>query len=112
MTGETGARILPRMRPLGDIDPDEPPFEPGYLTGLVRPQMPGAQRRFQLAKLIGTMHKAKGEALGPAAKLSLVDPLLAILDDAAMEEVGLSNMSKLDEIKTMAAAHFQEAATF
>ncbi len=112
MTGDTGARILPRMRPLGDIDPDEPPFEPGYLTGLVQPQMPGAQRRFQLAKLIGTMHKAKGEALDPAAKLSLVDPLLAILDDAAMEEVGLADMSKLDEIRKMAAAHFQEAATF
>ena len=112
MTGESGARILPRMRPLGDIDPDEPPFEPGYLTGLVKPQMPGAQRRFELAKLIGTMHKAKGEPLDPAAKLALVDPLLAILDDAAMEEVGLARMSELEEIKKMAALHFQEAATF
>ena len=112
LTGENGARILPPMRPLGDIDPDEPPFEPGYLTGLVKPQMPSAQRRFQLAKLIGTMHKAKGEQLDPAAKLSLVDPLLAILDDAAMEEVRLSNITKLAEIKDMAALHFQEAATF
>jgi len=30
--GETGASLLPRMRPLADINPEEPPFEPscGY----------------------------------------------------------------------------------
>jgi len=112
MTGETGARILPRMRPLGDIDPDEPPFEPGYLTGLVKPAMPFIQRKFQLAKLVAQMHKAKGEVLDPAAQLALAEPLIAILDDAAMEEIGLSAGSKLDDIKAMAAKHFQDAARF
>ncbi len=112
MTGETGARILPRMRPLGDIDPDEPPFEPGYLTGLVKPAMPEIQRKFQLAKLIGHMHKSKGEQLDPAAQLALAEPLIAILDDAAMEEIPLSAGSKLDDIKAMAAKHFQDAAKF
>lgn len=111
-TGETGARILPRMRPLGDIDPDEPPFEPGYLTGLVKPAMPGAQRRFQLASLIGRMHSAKDDPLDPSAQLALAEPLAAILDDAAMEEIGLHNISKLDDIQKMAAKHFQDAARF
>ncbi len=111
-TGETGARILPRMRPLGDIDPDEPPFEPGYLTGLVKPPMPGAQRQFQLAALIGRMHQAKGDPLDPAAQLALANPLAAILDDAAMEEIGLQHIGKLGEIQKMAALHFQEAAKF
>jgi len=111
-TGDSGARILPRMRPLGDIDPDEPPFEPGYLTGLVKPSMPGTQRRFQLASLIGQMHKTKGEDMDPAAQLSLTEPLIAILNDAAMEEIGLDNIDRLDEIQKMAAKHFQEAASF
>jgi len=110
--GDTGAKILPRMRPLADIDPDEPPFEPGYLTGLVDPPMPGAKRKFELAKLIGHMHKAKGDPLDPSARLALAEPLLAILDDAAMEEVGLSNIGKLEEIQKLAAKHFQEAARF
>jgi len=96
-TGESGARLLPRLRPLGDIDPDEPPFEPGYLTGLVKPQMPGAQRRFELARLVGAMHTSKGDPLDAVAKLALADPLISILDDASMEEVGLANISELDE---------------
>lgn len=107
-----GASLLPRMRPLADIDPDEPPFEPGYLTGLVRPAMPAPQRRFELAQLIGHYHAvANGEKLDPAGKLALTDPLLAILDDAALEEVSLSGLAKLKEIKEFAARHFQNAAT-
>ncbi len=111
-TGDSGAKILPRMRPLADIDPDEPPFEPGYLTGLVEPAMPGAQRRFELARLIGQKHKASGDAIDPSAMLALADPLIAILDDAAMEEVGLEGLVKLAEIKDLAAKHFENAATF
>ena len=110
LIGDAGTGLLPRMRPLADIDPDEPPFEPGYLTGLVDPLMPGAQRRFALSTLMAHFHEnTTGESLDPAARLALTDPLLAILDDAAMEEVSFSAADALDAIKGRAAKHFQDA---
>ncbi len=111
LVGQDGPALLPRMRPLADIDPDEPPFEPGYLTGLVDPLMPGAKRRFALARIMQTYHQnTTGEVLDPAEALALADPLLSILDDAAMEEARLIETDKLVEIKARAAAHFQNAA--
>ena len=108
-----GVHLLPRMRPLADIDPDEPPFEPGYLTGLVDPLLPPARRRFAMAELVGRFHEnTTGEKLDAAGMLALADPVLAIFDDAAMEETELETADLLDDIKDRAAAHYQNAATF
>ena len=108
--GETGASLLPRMRPLADINPEEPPFEPGELVGLVKPAIDPMQRRFELARLVLHYHKAVSDLpLDPAGALALADPLLAILDDAAMEEVDDLNITRLDEIQNFAAEHFQNA---
>jgi len=75
------------MRPLADIDPDEPPFEPGELAGLVKPVIAPMQRRFELATLVRKYHQRPDRLpLDSAGTLSLVDPLIAILNDAAMEE--------------------------
>ncbi|NNE58615.1 MAG: double-strand break repair protein AddB [Hellea sp.] len=112
LVGSTGAKILPRMRPLADIDPDEPPFEPGYLSGLVKPAIASTKRRFELARLVGQYHSSSGDPLGPSDMLALAEPLIAILDDAAMEEVGLEKLSELEEIREFAALHFQNAAKF
>lgn len=110
--GGDGASLLPRMRTLADIDPEEPPFEPGYLTGLVRPSMAPSQRRFELARIVSHYHSAITDLpLDPAGMLALADPLIAILDDAALEEVTLADLSKLKEIEDFAARHFQNAAT-
>ncbi len=110
--GEQSASLLPRMRTLADIDPEEPPFEPGYLTGLVRPAMPPAQRRFALARIVARYHSSITDLpIDPAGMLALTDPLIAILDDAALEEVNLSDVSQLKEIEDFAARHFQNAAT-
>lgn len=109
--GESGASLLPRMRPLADIDPDEPPFEPGYLTGLVQPAISGTQRRFELAKIVAHYHGSISDLpLDAAGLLSLTDPILAILDDAAMEEVSLESLKSLKDIEAFAAEHFQNAA--
>jgi len=107
------ASLLPRMRPLADIDPDEPPFEPGELAGLVKPVIAPMQRRFELATLVRKYHQRPDRLpLDSAGTLSLVDPLIAILNDAAMEEASLNNLSKLKEVQEFAAQHFQEAAVF
>jgi len=107
-----GAALLPRMRPLADINPEEPPFEPGELAGLVRPAIDPVQRRFEMAKLVYHAHTKTSELpLDAAGALALADPLIAILDDADMEKADLSRISELDEIQKFAAQHFQNAIT-
>ena len=110
--GEDGVSLLPRMRPLADINPEEPPFEPGELAGLVKPAIEPMQRRFEMAQLIFRFHKNISELpLDAAGALALADPLIAILDDADMEQADLSRISELDEIGEFAAEHFQNAIT-
>ena len=107
-----GASLLPRMRPLADINPEEPPFEPGELAGLVRPSIDPMQRRFEMAKLIFKYHENISKLpLDAAGALAMADPLISILDDADMEKADLSRISELDEIKQFAAEHFQNAIT-
>lgn len=107
---EGSASLLPRMRPLADINPEEPPFEPGELAGLVTEQIDPMQRRFEIAKIISYYHVRTSELpLDPAGALALADPLIAILDDAAMEEADLSGIADLKDIKDFAATHFQNA---
>jgi len=109
---DKGASLLPRMRPLADINPEEPPFEPGELVGLVKPAIDPMQRRFEMARLIFHYHKAISDLpLNPAGALALADPLIAILDDAAMEEADISRITDLKEIQDFAAEHFKYAIT-
>lgn len=110
--GAEGASLLPRMRPLADINPEEPPFEPGELAGLVKPSIDPMQRRFEMARLVFQAHKSTSSLpLDAAGALALADPLIAILDDADMEQADLSRISELDEIQKFAAEHFQNAVT-
>ena len=109
----TSARLLPSMRPLADIDPDEPPFEPGDLASRVYPAISGLQRRFELSRLVRKYYEnISGQELSPAVALTLADPLLRILDDVAMEGAGKLNLANLAEISDKAAMHFQTAAEF
>ncbi|WP_409432382.1 PD-(D/E)XK nuclease family protein [Litorimonas sp. RW-G-Af-16] len=107
-----GATLLPRMKPLADINPEEPPFEPGELIGEVAPAMPPMQRRFEMAKLVTAYHRRAADLpLDPATALALADPLLAIFDDAAMEEVTITDTDEWKNILSESALHFQHAAT-
>jgi len=106
-----GVALLPRMRPLADIDPEEPPFEPGELVGVVAPAMPSAQRRFDMARIVSRYHGRISELpLTPAGALGLADQLLSVMDDAAMDEVTLSGADKLEDMRARAAEHYQNAA--
>jgi len=106
-----GVALLPRMRPLADIDPDEPPFEPGELVGIVRPAIASAQRRFEMARLISHYQaRATDMKVTPAGALAAADQLLLIMDDAAMEEVTLPGQEALEDIRAKAAAHYQNAS--
>ena len=106
------AALLPRLRPLADIDPEEPPFEPGELVGKVRPAIDGTLRRFEMARVVAAYHeRAMDLPLDAATALAMADPLLAILDDAALEEAKLTETEAWARLMGEAAKHFQDAAT-
>ncbi|MEP3655212.1 MAG: PD-(D/E)XK nuclease family protein [Litorimonas sp.] len=106
------AALLPRLRPLADIDPEEPPFEPGELVGKVRPAIDGTLRRFEMARVVAAYHeRAMDLPLDAATALAMADPLLAILDDAALEEAKLTETDAWARLMGEAAKHFQDAAT-
>ncbi|WP_371397029.1 double-strand break repair protein AddB [Fretibacter rubidus] len=106
-----GVTLLPRMRPLADIDPDEPPFEIGDLAARVPREISGMQRRFDMAKIVTAYHhKISSLPITPAGTLAMADQLLMILDDADMEEVDLSKTGALTDIAKMATEHYQNAA--
>tara|TARA_R110000868_G_scaffold6550_7_gene37056 strand:- start:10062 stop:13130 length:3069 start_codon:yes stop_codon:yes gene_type:complete len=90
-----GVALLPMIRPLGDIDVDDPPFEPGELAGIAPPAVSSARRRFELARLILAKEAALGREIGISGALALAEPLSALLDDLATEGVG--DFSLLDE---------------
>ena len=106
----TGAALLPRLRPLADVNPDEPPFEPGELAGKVRPAIDPVQRRFEIAKLVSRYHERVSDLpLDPAAAIHMADPLIEIMDDAALEEVRISDQAEWHRVCEAAATHFQHA---
>ena len=106
------AALLPRLRPLADIDPEEPPFEPGELVGKVGPSIDPTLRRFEMAKIVAAYHaRAMDLPLDAATALAMADPLLAILDDAALEEAKLTESEAWARLMGEAAKHFQDAAT-
>lgn len=106
-----GVALLPMIRPIGDVDADEPPFEPGELADIAPPAVSAARRRFELASLILKKESATGRSMGPGAALALADDLASLIDDMATE--GIEDLSALDEqVRAVLPAHMQEAAMF
>ena len=113
--GVLGARatLLPRMRPIADIDTDDITYEPGALLADMGPTIPPLQRRFELARLASLYHqRASDIPVSAANAIALAEPLCAILDDAAMEEARLPDHDKLEEMRAMSAEHFQHTSVF
>ncbi|SDM38565.1 double-strand break repair protein AddB [Maricaulis salignorans] len=107
----TGVALLPMIRPLGDIDVDDPPFEPGELAGIAPPAVSASRRRFELARLILAKEAALGREIGIGGALALAEPLGALLDDLATEDV--TDLSVLDEaLKEHLPADRREAVEF
>ncbi|MGV3579204.1 double-strand break repair protein AddB [Brevundimonas sp.] len=100
--------LLPQVRPLGDLEEDEPPFTPGELGLDLPPSIAPLTRRFEMARLIVEKHDA---ALSPMRALELADSLGAFLDSCHIEEV-----RDRERIATLAEAdfaeHWQKSADF
>ncbi len=91
----SGVALLPLIRPIGDVDVDDPPFEPGELAGIAPPSISPLRRKFELARLILAKEAALGRPIGVGGALALADPLAALLDDIATEDQ--ADLSKIDE---------------
>ncbi|KAA5803666.1 double-strand break repair protein AddB [Alkalicaulis satelles] len=106
-----GAALLPMIRPIGDVDADDPPFEPGELAEAAPDAISPLQRQFELARLIGARETAAGRSMSAGGALSLAGDLARLIDDLATQEV--EDLSALtDDIRAALPAHRQEAALF
>jgi ATP-dependent helicase/nuclease subunit B len=84
-----GRAILPpQMRPLGDLEEGEPPFEPGDLSLDLPAAIEPLRRRFELTRLIAENHHLlPGREITASAALELADALGGFLDSLQIEEI-------------------------
>ena len=82
------AVLPPQMRPLGDLDEGEPPFEPGDLALDLPAAIAPLRRRFELTRLVSEHWTLlEGRELAAAAALEMADALGSFLDSLQIEEL-------------------------
>ena len=106
------ALLLPQIRPLGDLDEGEPPFEPGELSLDLPPAVSSRRRRFELARLVAEhAHLLSFEPQAGQA-LEMAKALADFLDSCQIEEV-VADDGRLDALaEGDLAQHWQVSARF
>lgn len=100
--------LLPQVRPLGDLEEDEPPFAPGELGLDLPPAIAPLTRRFEMARMIVEEFRP---GLAPLRALEMADALGGFLDSCQLEEVeDLARVATL--VEGDLAEHWQESARF
>ncbi len=100
--------LLPQVRPLGDLEEDEPPFAPGELGLDLPPAIAPLTRRFEMARMIAEEFEP---GMKPLRALEMADALGGFLDSCQLEEVSdLSRVAALAEQDL--AEHWRESARF
>jgi ATP-dependent helicase/nuclease subunit B len=106
-----GALIAPSIRPLGDLDADEPPFEPAGPSLEAPPAVSEARRLFELARLVEAKMRAEKRARDPAAALAAAREIARVIDEIETSEItDLSGLA--GDIRARLPAHLQDAAVF
>jgi ATP-dependent helicase/nuclease subunit B len=100
---EGKALLLPRLQPLGDLDADELLLSAGIT---IPPAVTARQRQLLLAQLI-SQHQ---HGLPAAQYLLLAKAFARLLDDAALEDVPLDNLTTL--VTGELAGHWQTTLNF
>ncbi len=102
------AILLPQVRPLGDLEEDEPPFAPGELGLDLPPAIAPLTRRFEMARMIVEEFRP---GLPPLRALEMADALGGFLDSCQLEEVeDIARVATL--VEGDLAEHWQESAQF
>ena len=110
LTRQAGGRaiLLPQVRPLGDLEEDEPPFAPGELGLDLPPAIAPLTRRFEMARMIVEDFRP---GLSPLRALEMADALGGFLDSCQLEEVeDLHRVATL--VEEDLAEHWRESAEF
>lgn len=89
------AVLPPQIRPLGDLDEGEPPFEPGDLAVDLPAAIGSLRRRFELARLVKSHERKLGRELDAAGALELAEALGSFLDSLQIEEVSGEGLAEL-----------------
>lgn len=104
------ATLLPTLQPIGDVEADEPPFEPGALAVDLPDAVSPARRRFELAALLHAKDRAKGGTGDAAGALTLADQLGRLLDEAATTPG--ADLARVEALYDALPEHLQDAAVF
>ena len=104
--------LMPEIRPLGDLENDEPP--PGVESALadLPPALSGAERLGQLSRLVSAYYEKQGTPVPPASALAAAGELARLLDQAALS--GGINWDLLDTLveERQLAVHWQQSVEF
>lgn len=102
--------LLPRMRPIGDLDSDEFEFADDE-TLAVPPAIPDLRRRLLLTRLVLDWSDGDGEQrLLPGQAAGLALPLARLIDAAATEGASFAELAKLAPLDL--AEHWQVVLRF
>jgi ATP-dependent helicase/nuclease subunit B len=112
--GAAGGRAIlpPQLRPLGDLDEGEPPFEPGDIALDLPAAIEPLRRRFELTRLAADhWNLLTGRELTASAALEMADALGAFLDGLQIEEVSVeAGLAELVDVEM--AEHWQVSRLF
>lgn len=89
------AVLPPQIRPLGDLEEGEPPFEPGDLAVELPAAIGPLRRRFELARLVKAHEAELSRELDASGALELADALGGFLDSLQIEEVSGEGLADL-----------------
>ncbi|MEO0982981.1 MAG: PD-(D/E)XK nuclease family protein [Pseudomonadota bacterium] len=103
--------LTPAIRPLGDLDADEP-FGADPVFAELGPALGEAERLCALARLVSAYYEARGEPLPARSALAAARELAGLLDQAALS--GLGDWSRLPELVEEAdlAGHWAQSVEF
>lgn len=105
------ALLLPQIRPLGDLDEGEPPFEPGDLALDLPPAISSRRRRFELARIVVDHADLLNFSPGASQALEMAKALSDFLDSCRIEEIDTDG--RLDGLADGdLAQHWQVSAKF
>src|SRR5580704_2059153 len=103
--------LLPRMRPIGDLDADELEFAADDETLTIPPAIPELRRRLLLTRLVLEWSAADGDqALLPGQAASLAGALARLIDAAVTEDASFAELAKLAPLDL--AEHWQVVLRF
>jgi ATP-dependent helicase/nuclease subunit B len=109
---EGRAVLPPQMRPLGDLEAGEPPFEPGDLALDLPAAIDPLRRRFELTRLVAELADlVPGGLVSAGAALDLAEALGGFFDSLQIEEVDVGDrLASL--VGAELAEHWEVSRTF